>query len=468
MSDIEIREGEYGEKLLVVEPGGVEAIPEADRHGKPWNLFAVWTSPNLEFATIYVGALGVFFGLSFTQAVLGAILGNALGALGSYFLTQDGPKYGVPQMVVSRSAFGKVGNILPSIANAGAAGIGWFAVNSVSGAFALATLTHWSNLVCLSIVAIVQVAIAFIGHNLVQTVEKYLMPYLIVVFGVSAIIVFTKPSVASPESWHLPGAFFLYVGAVYGYSAGWNPFSSDYSRYMPSNTDTKAAGRFAALGLLVAPSILEIVGIAAVNAGMHSYGANRNPVGDFTNFLPGWLGKLVLLGIVIGSICANVLNVYSGSMSFLAMGIKLKSHHLRAVTAIVFGIGGFALAHWAMGNPANNLENFLLVMSYWIGPWLGVIAADKLIRRGRSVKHLLFVSRENFAGPLAFVVSVAVSMYYFSNQTWYTGAYVKTHPHIGDIGFAVGFVVAFVIYYLLFPVGARHERASQAAVEAQQ
>jgi cytosine/uracil/thiamine/allantoin permease len=59
-------------------------------------------------------------------------------------------------------------------------------------------------------------------------------------------------------------------------------------------------------------------------------------------------------------------------------------------------------------------------------------------------------------------------MYYFSNQTWYTGAYVKTHPHIGDIGFAVGFVVAFVIYYLLFPVGARHERASQAAVEAQQ
>jgi purine-cytosine permease-like protein len=322
-------------------------------------------------------------------------------------------------------------------------------------------------LVCLSIVAIVQVAIAFIGHNLVQQVEKYLMPYLIVVFGLAAIIVFTKPSVASPESWHLPGAFFLYVGAVYGYSAGWNPFSSDYSRYMPSNTDTKAAGRYAALGLLVAPTILEIVGIAAVNAGMSSYGSG-NPVEAFTNFLPGWLGKLVLLGIVIGSICANVLNVYSGSMSFLAMGIKLKSHHLRAITAIVFGIGGFALAHWAMGGPLTSLENFLLVMAYWIGPWLGVICADKLIRRGRSVKHLLFVNRENFAGPLAFVVSVAVSMYYFSNQTWYTGAYVKTHPHIGDIGFAVGFVVAFVIYYLLFPVGARHERASQAAVEAQQ
>jgi len=468
MSNVEIREGAYGEKVLAVEPGGIEAIPESDRHGKARDLFALWSSPNLEFATIYVGALGMFFGLSFTQAVLGAILGNALGALGSYFLTQDGPKYGVPQMVVGRSAFGKVGNILPSFANAGASGIGWFAVNSVSGALALVTLTHWSTLLSLLLVVLVQVSIAFIGHNLVQQVEKYLMPYLVVVFGVAAIIVFTKPSVASPEAWHLPGAFFLYVGAVYGYSAGWNPFSSDYSRYLPSSTDPKSAGRFAALGLLVVPTILEVVGIAAVSAGMHSWGANSNPVGDFTNFLPGWLGKLVLLGIVLGSICANALNIYSGSMSFLTMGIKLKTSHLRAFTSVLFGVGGFFLAHWAMGNPANNLENFLLVMSYWIGPWLGVIAADKLIRRGRSVRHLLFANRENFAGPIAFVTSVTVAMYYFSNQTWYHGAYAKTHPHLGDIAFAVGFVLAFVIYYLLFPLGEKHEAISQAAVEAGQ
>jgi NCS1 nucleoside transporter family len=448
MSDIEFREGEYGEKLLAVEPGGVEAIPEADRHGKPWNLFAVWTSPNLEFATIYVGALGVFFGLSFTQAVLGAILGNALGALGSYFLTQDGPKYGVPQMVLSRVAFGRLGNILPSIFNAGAAGLGWFAVNSVSGGFALAALTHWSNFISLLIVAFVQVLIAFVGHNLIQTVEKYLMPYLIVVFGVSAIIVFTKPSVASPESWHLPGAFFLYVGAVYGYSAGWNPFSSDYSRYMPSNTDTKAAGRYAALGLLVAPTILEIVGIAAVNAGMGSYGSG-NPVEAFTNFLPDWLGKLVLLGIVLGSICANVLNVYSGSMSFLTMGIKLKSNHLRAITAIGFGIGGFLIAHWAMGNPANNLENFLLVMSYWIGPWLGVIFADKILRKSADIRGELGAYRSNRAGVISFVLGVTISMLLFSNQIWFTGWVPKHHPSFGDIAFPVGFLIAFGGYFLL-------------------
>ena len=119
-------------------------------------------------------------------------------------------------------------------------------------------------------------------------------------------VIIGKPSVASPESWHKAGAFWLYLGAVYGYSAGWNPFASDYSRYLPKSEDPKAAGRFAALGLIIAPSILEIVGLLAVRAGMGS----AAPTDDFKNLLGGTLGTLVLLGVVLGSICANVLNVY--------------------------------------------------------------------------------------------------------------------------------------------------------------
>ena len=45
-----------------------------------------------------------------------------------------GPKYGVPQMVLSRLGFGYWGNALPAGLNSVTAGIGWFAVNSVSGA----------------------------------------------------------------------------------------------------------------------------------------------------------------------------------------------------------------------------------------------------------------------------------------------------------------------------------------------
>src|SRR2546423_11871454 len=52
-----VREGDYGERVITVEPGGAEFIPLHERHGRPLQLFWTWTSPNLEFAAIFVGVL---------------------------------------------------------------------------------------------------------------------------------------------------------------------------------------------------------------------------------------------------------------------------------------------------------------------------------------------------------------------------------------------------------------------------
>ncbi|WP_433861967.1 cytosine permease [Streptomyces sp. L7] len=65
-----------------IESGGIEAIPPERRHGSPWQLFATWTAPNLEFATIFVGVIAVaFFGLGFWQAMTALVFGTAFGAL---------------------------------------------------------------------------------------------------------------------------------------------------------------------------------------------------------------------------------------------------------------------------------------------------------------------------------------------------------------------------------------------------
>ena len=74
---VQVREGDYGTRVIAVEPGGAEFIPLHERHGRPLQLFWTWTSPNLEFATVFVGVLAVAaFGHSFTQAVLAIILGT--------------------------------------------------------------------------------------------------------------------------------------------------------------------------------------------------------------------------------------------------------------------------------------------------------------------------------------------------------------------------------------------------------
>ena len=37
--DVPIREGDYGDKVVAIEPGGVEYIPLTERHGSPIDLF---------------------------------------------------------------------------------------------------------------------------------------------------------------------------------------------------------------------------------------------------------------------------------------------------------------------------------------------------------------------------------------------------------------------------------------------
>ncbi len=182
-----IREGSYGSQVIAVEPGGAEFIPLNERHGRPLQLFWTWTSPNMEFATIFVGVLAVAgFGLGFWAAALALVLGSAIGGVTQGILSLRGPKYGVPQMVLSRLGFGYWGNILPAGLNSVTAGIGWFAVNSVSGALALNVLTHLPEVLCLLIIVAVQVVVAFFGYNLVHVFERYAFPVLTIIFLIAA------------------------------------------------------------------------------------------------------------------------------------------------------------------------------------------------------------------------------------------------------------------------------------------
>src|SRR5207247_10996735 len=100
-----------------------------------------WPWPKREFAPVFVGGPGVAVcGLSFWETALAILIGSALGSLTHWVLSSWGPKFGVPMMVESRGAFGFLGNILPAGLNAFTGSIGWFIVNSVSGAFALQAL----------------------------------------------------------------------------------------------------------------------------------------------------------------------------------------------------------------------------------------------------------------------------------------------------------------------------------------
>ncbi|HEY1570702.1 MAG TPA: cytosine permease [Pseudonocardiaceae bacterium] len=446
-----VREGEYGDRIGAVEPGGVEFIPAGDRHGTPLQLLWTWTSPNLEFATIFVGILGVgIFGLSFWQAALALLVGNTLGSVSHSVLSARGPKHGVPQMVLSRTGFGFRGNILPAGLNSITAGIGWFAVNSVSGAFALAALTGMPALVGLLIVVVAQVVIAFFGHNLVQAFEKYALIFLGVVFLITTIVLFATGSHAGLPAKSVPGGFLLTAGAAFGYAAGWNPYAADYTRYLPASVSARMTGLWAGLGVFVSCMVLELVGAASV-APLAAQ-TQANPTAAFTDQLPTWLGHVTLLAIAVGAVSANVLNIYSGAMSFLTLGVRLPLTLRRALVALVFGVLGFLLAWSGLNDAGNKYEQFLLIIAYWIGPWLGVMFTDQFLRRGRPIAELLYAKwYRNWAGPIAMAVGIVVSILLFSNQVDFTGFVARQVPGLGDIAFLVGFLLSAGLYALLRP-----------------
>jgi nucleobase:cation symporter-1, NCS1 family len=455
-ADVPVREGVYGDRVIAVEPGGIEMIPDRERHGRPLDLFWTWTSPNLEFATVYIGVLPIaVFGGGFWLTALGVLLGSALGALSHGVLSSWGPKFGVPQMVQARGAFSFLGAFLPSGLNAFTASIGWFIVNSVSGAFALSALTHMSFDLAYIIVVLAQVAVAFVGHNLVHAFERWVFPYLALVFAIATVVTLTKANVGlgfNPKAPVAAGgksaAFILALVISYSYAIGWNPYASDYTRYLPRAVNRFRVGLAAALGVFISCAVLEIAGAASATL----LGTNANPTTNFTDPLGTFLGDAVLIGVTIGAVSANVLNIYSGAMSFLTLGIKLKLRVRRALVAVVSGTIGLVLGlHFqADVGPGSKYDNFLLAVSYWITPFLAVVLIDYYLRRGGYDEREFFdTARKLWHAPLAMALGIAASYPFWDQQEPFLGPIAKNHPGIGDLSFLVGFVVAGLVYLAL-------------------
>jgi nucleobase:cation symporter-1, NCS1 family len=475
------REGDYGERVVSIEPGGVEYIPAGERHGGPLQLFWTWTSPNFEFATVYVGVLPVvLFGGGFWMTVVGLVLGTALGSITHGWLSTFGPRYGVPQLIQSRGAFGYIGNLLPAALNTVTSGAGWVAVNSVSGAFAVQTFfarvgwpvpTFW---LALAVVVAIEVAIAFVGYNMVHQFERVIFPFLGLVFAVCCLYIFSR---AIPSAGFNPGApaagggqigaFILAVFFAYAYAVSWNPYGADYARYLPKDTGALKVALAAGLGLFVSCAVLEIAGAALATVAGTSWGPNDVPTDQFVKPLPEALGLIATVAIAVGAIAANVLNLYSAAMSFLTLGIRLTLRRRRALVAMGFGVIGYFVGLTGNAAPGGKYEAFLFFNTYWIVPFIAVVLTDWTLRRGRYRQATFFDTRHRpWKGIVAMLAGIAAS-FPFWNQTLFVGVVPADAPQFGDISFVVGFVVTVVVYVALGPLrGTASDIAAAGAVEA--
>src|SRR4051812_36945149 len=103
-----------GQSAPRVEGNGINVIHDAERKGRPIQLFWPWFAANVSVLGISYGAFTLGFSISFGQAVVAGVIGILFSFLLCGFIALAGKRGSAPTMVLSRAAFGVRGNKLPT------------------------------------------------------------------------------------------------------------------------------------------------------------------------------------------------------------------------------------------------------------------------------------------------------------------------------------------------------------------
>jgi nucleobase:cation symporter-1, NCS1 family len=116
------------------------------------------------------------------------------------------------------------------------------------------------------------------------------------------------------------------------------------------------------------------------------------------------------------------------------------------------------LAAYGAHGLSSKYENFLLLVSYWIGPWLGIVLMDFFLHRREGSARSLPGRAMCWPGIVAFLVGLVASIP-FMNSALYTGPLARRLAG-ADIAYYIGLAIAAVVYVALtWPAGSRAETA---------
>ncbi|MDT8916128.1 cytosine permease [Amycolatopsis sp. PS_44_ISF1] len=426
---------------FAIETHGIRPIPEANRFGRPWRLATVWFAPNLTMTAVFTGTLGATLGLGFLTGFLVLLAGTVLGSLPVAYLSTWGPRTGTGQLPLARLPFRR-GVVLPGLVQ-WLGSIAWDALVGLFGGEALALLTGLPFWAAVLVVLVLQCALGVFGYAVIHRVQAVMSAVLAIAFVALAVKVALANPFTTPNSVHgggLVAAVVLFSTITLSLAISWAPYASDFSRYLPASTSRRGVFWFTVVGLVASYTIGEAIGLAlAPGMGDQTVWAVSHLLGD------GLLGGLALLVIALAAVSSNAMNDYSGSLALQTVGVRLR----RPLSAVLVTVLAFALILWMhSGDLAAKFQNVLLVVSYWIPPFLGVVVPDWLgrARAGRAVDVSAELARpvRSWAALVAFVAGFAAAVP-FMNTTVYTGP-VAAALGGADLAYYVGFVVSLAVY----------------------
>jgi NCS1 nucleoside transporter family len=443
-----------------IETHGIERVsPKTRAHVRIFDNFTMWLSANLVISTVALGALAnVVFGLGFWDSLAIIIIFNALGVLPVAFFSTLGPKLGLRQMTISRFSFGWVGAIIMALFNV-AACIGWSAVNVIIGgqlvnALSGGAIPAWAGVL---IIAALTTLVSLYGYKYVHRYERYAWIPMAIIF----ILMFI---VSAPHFRILPtpalgaatvAGWLSFGGAIYGFATGWSSYAADYNVNQPEETPASRVFWLTYLGVVIPCVLLETLGLLLTSVpalkgllgGALMAGAVK-PLGA--------VGTIIVLFLAFSVIANNIPNDYSLGLSMQVLG-KWFQHINRAVWTLIGAVIYVLIALPAGANFGSTLENFLLIIAYWLGPWAIVLVLEHFVFRHGQYNVDDWNTPSKLPVGWAAIVSLIVGLigvYLGGAQQLFVGpiAGLVNPPYGMDIGFELGVILAGIAYLILRPV----------------
>jgi len=345
----------------------IQPVPESERTGNVRHLFSFWFTVQIIPLAVVTGFLGPsVFGLDAVSTIIAIIIGSCVGAVFMALHSAQGSKLGVPQMIQARAQFGMYGSV-PITVIVILIYVGWIVALMVLAQQMLsAVFPGVSASAGLLISTAITLAIVIVGYQLILRFNRIMvwlagLALLVTLFytGIEAI-----NGTANVEVGGFTWAGFLGMASVVGvWQLSYAPYVSDYSRYLPSSTSTRAAFWYTYAG-----TVLGVIGAMSVGAFLVAGLGLDGTIPDLANIMPQGVFIFVMLVFFIGAIDAGVINMYGSALCTLTtiQTFKLKwapRPLARHIAAVVLAVLVLIVATTVSDSFMTNYTNFILVLA---------------------------------------------------------------------------------------------------------
>ena len=454
-------------------------VPVARRNWTTYNYAALWISMAHCIPTYMLASGLMAQGMSWSQALVTILLGNAIVLVPILLNSHPGTRYGIPFPVFARAAYGTAGSNLPALMRALVA-CGWFGIQAWIGGEALQTffaalLPAWPRLLgpgfgghttteWLSFLLFwgLNIWIIYRGMDLLRKVENWAAPYVLVVtlallvwavqaaHGLGPLL--SQPTKFKTVAEFMP-VFWPSLTAMIGYWATLSLNMPDFTRFGRSQRE-QVVGQ--AVALPTTMFAFAAMGVLITSASAILYG---EPIWDPVKLVAKFQNPLVvgiaMFSVVVATLAVNIAaNVVSPANDFanaLPRWISFRTGGL------ITGLIGIAMQPWRLlADPKGYIFAWLVGYSGGLGSIAGVLITDYWIVRRRQLDLAdLYLGDGRYGGwnaPAVIATAAGCAL------AW-GGLVVPALRPLYDYAWFVGFYSAGAIYLGL----ARRRVASEPA-----